>query len=178
MKAAEKGDRSSVAQAGWNFVSGCGVAQDVARGIGMVHDAADMGESKAFYYLGMWHSEGVYGLERSRYLAKIYLNAHLRNPTTCSSHHRSCFTASVRLFTALERLKLLEHRICPVAKAIADEKNLMNPKFSIEVVEAMAAKRAQVVTARVVKRLLADVRADDDSVRFCRICAGSNAGHF
>ena len=143
MKAAEMGDDSSVAQAGWNFVSGCGVGQDVARGIGMVHDAADMGESQAFYYLGMWHSEGVYGLERSRYLAKIYLKAHL-------SHH-----GSYSYSTAAARLSLLKHRICPVAKAIAVEKNLEDPKLPIEAIAAMVVKRAF---------------ADNVTVGYCRMC--------
>ena len=143
MKAAEKGDRSSVANAGWNFVSGCGVGQDVARGIGMVHGAADMGEPQAFYYLGMWHSEGVYGLERSRYLAKIYLKAHL-------SHH-----GSYSYSTAAARLSLLKHRICPVAKAIAAEKNPEDPKLPIEAIAAMVVKRAF---------------ADNGTVGHCRKC--------
>lgn len=55
----------------------------------------------------------------------------------------------------------------PMAEAIATVKTMENPEVFSRIVGAMAAKGAEVITARVVKRL----SAQTVNVGFCRMCA-------
>ena len=167
MKAAEKEDRLAVGHVGWNLVHGVGVEKDERRGVEMIKFSADMGLSQASYFLGMWHSTGAHGLPRCRDLSIGYLSAAIPKLAKSESADLKAKAAKAR-----SKLQLFKHQICPMAEAFATVKIMENPEVFARIVEAMATKGAEVITARVVKRL----SAEKVNFGFCRMCAGPVTG--